>query len=174
MVSVRVGALSFLLVTACEKSPASTPPPDAVKPSAVGTPASSAPAATSTALTPASPSLWVGTYNGTWAAGGATVEYVVTVKKAGDGYQVDVEADGTQTMTRMAAEGRMPPPASGEGAVMSVHFVACKPDDMFKCKGYAKGDRLFRIRIVPDAHLLAFDKMTAPDEKTKEIPLKKK
>lgn len=172
---LRVGALLSLLLSGCEKSPASTPPPDVVKPSVVGTAASSAPAATTTGLSPSSPALWVGTYNGTWAAGGATVAYVVTVKKgAGDGFQVDVEADGTQTMTRMTAEGRVPPPSSGEGAVMGVHFVACKPDDMFKCRGYAKGDRLFRIRIVPDAHLLAFEKMTAPDDKTKEIPLQKK
>lgn len=172
MVTFRVGTLLLLLVSGCEKSTAgpSTPPPDAVKPSAVA----SAPATATTGLSPTSPELWVGTYTGTWTAGTATVSYVAKVKKAGEGYLVDVEADGTQTMTRIAAEGRMPPPGSGEGAVMSVHFVACKPDDMFKCKGHAKGDRLFRIRIVPDAYLLAFDKMTAPDDKTKEIPLQKK
>lgn len=161
MVSSRTWALA-LMVLGCGKSPGG---PDAAPPSAASAP----PTATPTT----SRDLFEGKYTGTWTAGTAVVSYVVKVKPAGSVHQVDVEADGTQTMTRMSAEGRLPDPASGEGAVMNVHFVACKADDMFKCNGRAKGDRLFRIRIVPDAYLLAFDKMTAPDDKTKEIPLKR-
>ena len=65
MVTLRVGALLFFLVTGCEKSPASTPSPDAVKPSVVGNPASSALVATTIGVSLNSLVFWVGTHNNT-------------------------------------------------------------------------------------------------------------
>ncbi|MBX3188637.1 MAG: hypothetical protein KF819_16590 [Labilithrix sp.] len=167
----RLAIVFAVLLAACDKPPTST---SAVAPAALSPDAASPAIPAPASARPASNDLWEGTYTGTWSAGQATVVYTAKVTKRGDAYEVDVEADGTQTMTRMIGEGRQPPPETGEGAVLHVSFARCKPDDMFKCKDLKRGDRLLSIAIVPDAYRLRFEKMGAPDLATREIGLEKK
>lgn len=107
---------------------------------------------------------WDGTYVGTWTAGEKVVEYKLVVA----GNYVNVTADGAQTMTRISAN------AVPGGTTLGATFADCKPDDMFKCQGYAKGDRLFTMTNIRGTYLLRFEKLQAPDDATKEIGMTKK
>ena len=114
---------------------------------------------------------WDGTYVGTWTSGEPTpgtpppvVEYKLVVA----GNYIAVTADGTQTMTRISAN------AVTGGTTLGATYADCKPDDMFKCRGYTKGDRLFTVTNIRGAYILRFEKLQAPDDATKEIGLAKK
>ena len=113
---------------------------------------------------------WDGTYVGTWTSGEPTpgtptpvVEYKLVVS----GNYIAVTADGAQTMTRISAN------AVPGGTTLGATYADCKPDDMFKCKGYAKGDRLFTVTNIRGTYILRFEKLQAPDDATKEIGLTK-
>ena len=115
------------------------------------------------------PESWDGTYKGTWSGPPAipgqdrpAVEYVVQVSTTPAGTAVEISADGSHTTIRMRGEGR----ASG-GGELGVFFVACQTDDMFKCAGLHKGDRLFSLR----SSALLFGAMSAPDLKTTQMPM---
>ncbi len=150
-------ATLLALPACCESSPGSSSPSSSPHPAA-GAPAESAPG-------------WAGRYKAAWAspgkAGGVTpvVEYDVAVKGAGARFDVTVAADGFQTSKRMTGEGA----PSVDGRELTVRFVACGADDMFQCRGYAKGDALFSLRREGQGIWLRFGKLTAPDEATPQI-----
>lgn len=115
---------------------------------------------------------WAGKYQGFWSSGStdpktpqAFASYALTVSEAADRYRVDVDADGTQTMTRMVGDG------TGSSTSLPITFAECKKDDMFQCSSYKLGDVLFTLVRKDGAILLQFGKMGALDGTTKEIRL---
>ncbi len=116
---------------------------------------------------------WPGVYEGDWVdeapnAGGLTtpaVGYKLVVKPAGGRFEVQVEADGYQTHVRMAGEG-VP---STDGRDLVVRFAACGEGDFNECRDYAKGDEIASLRREGGSVWLRFGKLSAPDDKLREI-----
>jgi hypothetical protein len=164
-------ALLLVLNACCDSSSPSAPSP-ATRAPAVTTPSVASPA---TATAPEGAEAWAGKYSASWVSGGKAgdatpvVSYDVTVRRADERYDVAVSADGFQTMKRMKGEGAV----STDGRELAVRFASCEPDDMFQCRGYAKGDTLFTLRRESKALWLRFGKMTSPDEVAKQVEAKK-
>lgn len=138
------------------------------KPSGTSPPASTSAATSALAPTPAASAAgpsWGGNYVASFGGAGQDVSY--EAKVSADAKKVDVTADGFQTMIRMTGEGRP------SGSDLAVHFVQCGAEDQWKCKGIAKGDRLFVLKRTGQDYSFVLDKMEAPDLKTKVLAAKR-
>jgi hypothetical protein len=117
---------------------------------------------------------WIGKYAAEWTAAPSQpsgvapgVQYVIGVSRVPGGLGIGIQADGTQTLMRMRAYGRTT--SAGD---LEVRFASCEPDDMWQCKGYVAGDRLFTLHRAKDGTRLVFDKLGAPDGKTRSLHVK--
>jgi hypothetical protein len=106
---------------------------------------------------------WTGDFDGGQTAGGSGILVGYGVKVQGT--TVTFSADGFQTEMRMNGRG------AAEGQDLVVAFDSCGADDLFQCPGFIKGDTLFTMHREGTKTSLVFDKMAAPDEATKSIPI---
>ena len=117
--------------------------------------------------------LWTATYDAILENGSAISDYKVVVKKNGTTHDVVFEGKAGTRKMHFHGQGRPPPPGSGGGALLTVHFMSCADDDTSKCAGYTKGERIFSMRIVPDAYLLDLEKLPPPQPTTKNVSLRR-